>query len=250
MIVISFGDFTANSSSSWLFPTFRLSNVISGKVVLYYPCMCIYDESKCPTHRDTPNFWAAFKATIKNILSNPPISSLPMTLPSLSSLRYSGFTPGPIRSSQGIVSKSWGNIYKGSYTNPNPLIIMAFTTWPGLTFSPIQGLFLLLLWGLLFLVRCLNGLGFESPFFEALISQQNYPQLLLWFNHFFFCSNLIFQSLNFLFFYLSYKTLFSHSIAIFMILVLIKPFLPWRSFSSCVLLSVTVRVQLGCGRWV
>jgi hypothetical protein len=61
-----------------------------------------------------------------------------MTLPSLSSLRYSGFTPGPIRSSQGIVSKSWGNIYKGFYTNPNPLIIMGFTTWPGLTFSPIS----------------------------------------------------------------------------------------------------------------
>jgi hypothetical protein len=76
-----------------------------------------------------------------------------------------------------------------------------------------------------------------------LISQQNYPQLLLWFNHFFFCSNLIFQSLNFLFFYLLYQTLFSHSIAIFIILVLIKPFLPCRAFSYCILLSVTVRVR-------
>jgi hypothetical protein len=90
--------------------------------------MCIYDESRCPAHRDTPNFWAAFKATIKNILSNPFINSLSMTLPSLSSLRYSGVTPGPIRWSQGIVSKSWRKIYKGFYTNPNPLIIMALTT--------------------------------------------------------------------------------------------------------------------------
>jgi hypothetical protein len=90
--------------------------------------MCIYDESRCPTHRDTPNFWAAFKATIKNILSNPFINSLSMTLPSLSSLRYSGFTPGPITWSQAIVSKSWGKIYKGFYTNPNPFVIMAFTT--------------------------------------------------------------------------------------------------------------------------
>jgi hypothetical protein len=90
--------------------------------------MYIYDESRCPAHRDTPNFWAAFKATIKNILSNPFINSLSMTLPSLSSLRYSGVTPGPITWSQGIVSKSWGNIYKGFYTNPNPLIIMGFTT--------------------------------------------------------------------------------------------------------------------------
>jgi hypothetical protein len=64
--------------------------------------MCIYDESRCPTHRDTPNFGAAFKATIKNILSNPFINSLSMTLPSLSSLRYSGFTPAPIRCSQAI----------------------------------------------------------------------------------------------------------------------------------------------------
>jgi hypothetical protein len=101
-MVISFGDFTANSSSSWLFPTFWLSNIISGKVVLYYPCMCIYDESKCPDDRYTPNFWAAFKATIKNILSNPFINSWSMTLPSLSSLRYSGFTHAPIRCSQAI----------------------------------------------------------------------------------------------------------------------------------------------------
>ena len=90
--------------------------------------MYIYDESRCPAHRDTPSVWAAFKATIKNILSNPFINSLSMTLPSLSSLRYSGVTPAPIRYSQGIVSKSWGNLYKGFYTNPNPLIIMAFTT--------------------------------------------------------------------------------------------------------------------------
>jgi hypothetical protein len=53
-------------------------------------------------------------------------------------LRYSGFTPGPIRWSQAIVSKYWGNIYNGFYTNPNPLIIMGFTTSPGLTFSPIS----------------------------------------------------------------------------------------------------------------
>ena len=90
--------------------------------------MCIYDESRWPAHRDTPNFWAALKATRKNILSNHFIKSLSMTLPSLSSLRYSGVTPAPIRCSQGIVSKSWGNIYTGFYTNPNPLIIMAFTT--------------------------------------------------------------------------------------------------------------------------
>ena len=90
--------------------------------------MYIYDESRCPAHRDTQNFWPAFKATIKNILSNPFINSSSMTLPSLSSLRYSGVTPAPIRYSQGIVSKSWGNLYKGFYTNPNPLIIMGFTT--------------------------------------------------------------------------------------------------------------------------
>ena len=51
-----------------------------------------------------------------------------MTLPSLSSLRYSGVTPAPIRWSQAIVLKSCGKIYKGFYTNPNPLIIMGFTT--------------------------------------------------------------------------------------------------------------------------
>ncbi len=96
--------------------------------MLYCPCTWIDDESRCDVDSDTPNFWAAFTAMMKNIVSNPFINSLSMTLPNLSSLRYSGFTPVPIRCSQAIVSKYSGNIYKGLETNPNPLIIMAFTT--------------------------------------------------------------------------------------------------------------------------
>jgi hypothetical protein len=68
--------------------------------------MCIDDESRCDDNKDMLNLLAVFKAIVKNTASSPLINSLSITLPNLSSFKYSGLTPAPIKYSQAIVSKN------------------------------------------------------------------------------------------------------------------------------------------------